>query len=100
MSQSDLLTRPDIDLESLFAQSIPCMDCDQPARFRSFGHIVNDCGPSEPGGPPPPYYKCASCFTAWYTDAQQIIREDGSICCAGCQRDFTTPDSFSNYREF
>lgn len=98
-TMSDTLTRPETDLDAMFALSVPCNSCGQPAKFRSLGHVVNDCG-AIGNDPPPPYHKCLRCFLAWRDHVVNDIREQGCVCCAGCRVDFYSPDTFSNYREF
>ncbi|MBF4194627.1 hypothetical protein [Mycolicibacterium phlei] len=88
------LTLPDIDLESLFEESIPCDICGEPAALRSLGHIGVKCVDDTP------HYKCRRCFEVWYRRVLQRLSMIGIIVCADCYQIFTSIEEFSDYREF
>lgn len=87
------------DFEESLKQEIPCEHCDQPAHWRSFGHIENDCGAGN-GTPFPPYYKCTVCYMSWRERCITHIRDNGAVGCINCSQRFTTPEALSNYRKF
>lgn len=87
------------EFEAAFEMDIPCDYCKQPAHWRSFGHVEDDCGGGG-GNPPPPYYKCTDCYMAWRERVKKWIDDTGVVGCVTCSRKFTTPEAFSDYRRF
>lgn len=86
--------------ETSFETSIPCKVCNQPARFRSFGHQFNDCGFPDENGNRPPFYRCTECYVQWRCENQQILARYHAIYCHDCGRACYTCEELSDYREF
>lgn len=86
---------PDIsvDFKAWLEESVPCDQCDRPAKLRSFGHVPVDCTGEA-------HLKCLPCFLAWRNDVQSLIDECDGVSCEECEETFFTTDTFSNYREF
>ena len=79
-----------VDLEVLFAQSIPCHGCEEPAQLRSRGH----------GCKPGPFYGCVDCWQDWYRGALAVLMAHGGLRCPDCKALFFDIESFSDYRSF
>lgn len=91
--QSEVM--PEVDLEALFEQEIPCHRCGAGARFRSLGD-----GCPNRIGQTPPFYKCLKCLIDWTARSQNSLSAKGFLRCWNCERKFPDIPSFSDYREF
>lgn len=93
---SEVEVRPDVDLNELYDQDVPCHACGNPAELRSMGH---GCGRSD--GAMPPYYKCLRCWQVWLTQLmRKAANRGGYIRCWKCHEHFARVDDFSDYRPF
>jgi hypothetical protein len=87
------------DFEESIKEDIPCGGCNQPAHWRSLGHVDRDCG-GDAGNQPPPYYKCTVCYAAWRLTVNRRLASEGTVGCMYCHRRFKTLEEFSDYRRF
>jgi hypothetical protein len=92
---SEVEVRPDVDLNELYDQDVPCSKCGKSAQFISFGH-----GCPVSGREQPPYFRCLKCWQKTYKHYLARIASQGFICCLICENHFPTPESFSDYRPF
>lgn len=90
---SEVEVRPDVDLNELYDQDVPCKSCGKPAQLRTFGHR---CHPNYP------IYVCIKCWQRWLQQELDKNRRAGRshFLCAKCGRRFPTIESFSDYRPF
>jgi len=92
---SEVEVRPDVDLNELYDQDVPCLNCGKAAKLRSFGH-----GCSSRHGPPP-FFKCIGCWKKWVSEVVDWMSGHGGLIhCQRCNQHFATVASFSYYREF
>lgn len=90
---SEVEVRPDVDLNELYDQDVPCKRCQRPAVLRSFGH--GSCQSDKY-----PIHSCIGCWQRWLKKQLGILNRHKRIRCEYCDQTFTSVESFSDYRPF
>lgn len=83
--------------DELLDAEIPCMGIINPGIERSCSHAAalrtlshGHCAA----------FKCIACWQIWYVYILNLISMHGYVECGYCARQFTTVESFSDYRPF